>query len=590
MKLIEFGVENYRSIEKCNLNTKNFNILIGKNNAGKSNLLRAIDDYRLLTVSPDKVGSENNTRNISEWFENSVTNKDTSRNISFLTHYELSEEEYAILIDRLSSTYEMSAETVEKIRGSEGFNTFEHQLTIAGGGIVRNTVQANIDGNDVVLGTLETGSSDIWQHLDFGKYPESTDTVASGSSLDLPLNVFPQGFRDLVSGSLQSWAWVAPFRKPEDQRPVTLEEDLESTGENLADKLFEIRDDHTDRFDRIEKAYSRIMEGVNGIRVPPRNADGEIIASVLVEEDGLDDAVPLKFISSGSKEILYLITRIVLAKDSIHFLFIEEPELHLHPAAEQEIFDLIHDASNKDGGPQVMISTHSDVFVNETDISKIISIKRDGFSSVEPISGGIELEQSLATLGYEKSDIIQSDRVLFVEGRSDKIILETLSGVIDREFSKHGVSLRVMGGDPTEDEIGPMTDLLGHMKIPYKFLFDSDGDDPERKKVSKASEINESPNKVEILEKYCIESYFVERPRTVADAINVEEAKVQAQLGDMNNISNKKNVLNEIFKEYVGTSYNEENHGAMIARQFTASEIDEELTELINTIVEMEGR
>ncbi len=55
MKISSFSVKNYRSIvEERKINLKDYNVLIGKNNEGKSNILRVlsvcmscIDDYRI---------------------------------------------------------------------------------------------------------------------------------------------------------------------------------------------------------------------------------------------------------------------------------------------------------------------------------------------------------------------------------------------------------------------------------------------------------------------------------------------------------------------------------------------------------------
>ncbi len=43
MKLKSLKIRNYRNLNKIDLDFKNINVFIGKNNAGKSNVLRAID-------------------------------------------------------------------------------------------------------------------------------------------------------------------------------------------------------------------------------------------------------------------------------------------------------------------------------------------------------------------------------------------------------------------------------------------------------------------------------------------------------------------------------------------------------------------
>lgn len=103
--------------------------------------------------------------------------------------------------------------------------------------------------------------------------------------------------------------------------------------------------------------------------------------------------------------------------DSICLL--EEPELHLHPNLQRLLVNRIIELSNKKN-LQLVISTHSNVFLNSEwgEKSTLIRVKNGEFESLDDFS------DTIVSLGYKPSDILQSNSIIWVEGPSDRIYLK----------------------------------------------------------------------------------------------------------------------------------------------------------------------
>lgn len=104
---------------------------------------------------------------------------------------------------------------------------------------------------------------------------------------------------------------------------------------------------------------------------------------------------------------------------------IEEPESHLHPAAIQELRQVVDELSNNN---QVIITTHNPLFVNRQSIIDNIIVKEN---QANPASN---IEEIRDTLGVRVSDNLRSAYiVLIVEGIDDsESIVKILSSISQR--------------------------------------------------------------------------------------------------------------------------------------------------------------
>lgn len=190
--------------------------------------------------------------------------------------------------------------------------------------------------------------------------------------------------------------------------------------------------------------------------------------------------VPLSRTGSGLKTILLILLNLLvmpeLEKDKSHsgFCFaFEEPENNLHPALLRRLFSFLerHALSSKS---LVFLTTHSstalDVF-GVSDSAQLIRVEHDGVqATARKIAAHFDRISVLSELGASPADLLQANGIIWVEGPSDRIYLnrwiELLSGGElsegkDYQCAFYGGSLlgRVQWTDP-ETELPEFTNLL----------------------------------------------------------------------------------------------------------------------------------
>jgi predicted ATP-dependent endonuclease of OLD family len=324
-------------------------------------------------------------------------------------------------------------------------------------------------------------------------------------------------------------------------------------------------------FSEIRDKYVSIMEGVTDIGSELRDRGPEThITPRIIEKNG--NKFDLRDISSGSKEILALITKCVLSKLDSVLLLVEEPELHLHPEAEQEIYDLLREVA--DSGTQVVVTTHSDVFVNRSSADEIVRVERDGTTTLRHVEEG-EIDQELADLGYDKSGLLQSEAVVFVEGQSDKRILRQFGKTLDYDFEREGIEIVDLDGEGNMEADGrSLVKLLNAFGVPFLFLKDSHGNNTDEEAdelidaICKRGEGEEFLNRgnVHVWEGYGIEDYLVSNPEAVASVVNAETEAVREIIDDHEDEPDKAEVLEKVFLSELGEEYDKDHHGMMIAK------------------------
>ncbi|MEV7444687.1 ATP-binding protein [Streptomyces sp. NPDC091204] len=207
----------------------------------------------------------------------------------------------------------------------------------------------------------------------------------------------------------------------------------------------------------------------------PRLArDGQIAIFV----DAMNgNAHAISRLSSGELQALGLmyLTRRLSSTGGI--LLIDEPELHLHPALQTTLLETIKGASEES---QLWLSTHSPNLINSAPTDSIVSIATasEGRNQASRVWHQSERLELLADLGMTPSSWLQHDRMIIVEGPTDKRFIECLFPV---EASR---SLIYVAGnrssvDATARTLGREAGLLPWIAIRDRDLLQrSDSQDP----------------------------------------------------------------------------------------------------------------
>ncbi len=190
---------------------------------------------------------------------------------------------------------------------------------------------------------------------------------------------------------------------------------------------------------------------------------------------------PSRF-SSGEKELLNFIVGILGLDIEDAFIIIDEPELHLHPKWQKLLIDVFKRLSREKRN-QFIVCTHSPVFVDEDTISNVIRVFKDeyGSSKIFKASADIKRDAKVKDLlqvinTYNNEKMFFADKVVLVEGISDKFVFQKLFDFKLGEKSKRNERLEVVEVVNVDGKhnFNKYTKILRGLGIKYYIIADFD--------------------------------------------------------------------------------------------------------------------
>lgn len=148
----------------------------------------------------------------------------------------------------------------------------------------------------------------------------------------------------------------------------------------------------------------------------------------------------------GTSNILSMACELLLSRDSqSSFLLIEEPEAHIHAQRQLCLIQSLQDSANReDNNHQIVITTHSPLLASVVNLDNITIIKN---AKPYPLSKEYtkledkDYEFLERYLDATKANLFFAKSVVIVEGSSEELLLPTIAKLLDRDFTKHGVSV-----------------------------------------------------------------------------------------------------------------------------------------------------
>lgn len=149
-------------------------------------------------------------------------------------------------------------------------------------------------------------------------------------------------------------------------------------------------------------------------------------------------------LGDGLQTIIAVLFPIFLARNKKTAVFIEEPEVHLHPEWQTKLLYALKTFNNH----QFFITSHSSSFINDKDASVFNFIRSNKKSLVSIIDDDFKKSELISELGYKPSDLLLTNYILWVEGPSDKIYIKRWIELMDPNLveGKH-YSIMFYGGD-----------------------------------------------------------------------------------------------------------------------------------------------
>ncbi len=179
-------------------------------------------------------------------------------------------------------------------------------------------------------------------------------------------------------------------------------------------------------------------------------------------------------------------------------ILIEEPEAHMHPQMQQvfisQITKKINDAKRKGLNIQLIITTHSSHIVAEAGIDLEKGFDRiryfnktEGLLEISDFHG-FKHQNDKDTfrflkqyLNLQKCDIFFADKVIMVEGVTEKMLLPTMINKVAKSLNSEYLSILEVGGAYTQK----FKELLHFIKVKTLIITDIDSVDPNNKEKCK---------------------------------------------------------------------------------------------------------
>lgn len=272
--------------------------------------------------------------------------------------------------------------------------------------------------------------------LSNNKYESQIEVV----STDNGIRGFKERWRNGVS-SIQTFIEGNNFRRIAAERNIVPEQEcdigISPSGEGATNMIRKIINDSTYEESLIEEellnALNKIMypeAEYESIRIQQIKKKEEIFWEVFLQEKGAS-RVPLSKTGSGVKTIiLMLLNLLVIPKLDTGKKYVygfEELENNLHPAMQRKIFEYIYEFAMKND-VIIFLTTHSHVAINcfydKPKASMFHAIKSQGKAEVRRIESYLDKAEILRDLDVKASDILQSNGIIWVEGPSDRVYIK----------------------------------------------------------------------------------------------------------------------------------------------------------------------
>ena len=523
MYISQLKIANYRSFKDLIVEFNDgINAIIGSNNSGKSNLLKALSII-FDRKSTKKLGIDDFCKFIDEQClidaPPKITIEATIKKGDIAT---AREDDLAVLADWLT----IFNDDYEAVLTYEFFLPEKHEDTYKS--FTEEIVNQEKDNEQ----NSEDISNKIWKmiqknFLRFYKHKIWVGDVTNQSTLDSEtLDRFDYQFldairdveRDMLSGKNSLLKEVIDFFMDYDiKSDSTLDKEAQNVAINTRRDDFAIKSNHllNDIHVRIEHGKKEILSyatqtGASFNNASP-NFEGALseveIYSVLqlIVEYKTGIKIPARNNGLGYNNLIYmslLLARMQVNANVEHLdsnakvfsmLIIEEPESHLHPSMQFKLLKFLENNRKAKKVRQIFVTTHSTHITSAVALDNIVCLyeKNDGTNVAYPsktftdghgnevIGSKQYIERFLDAV---KSDILFSDRVLFVEGIAEQLLISIFAKYEGRFLEDNHISIVNIGGRYFS-HFFYLFDEVSEYSIPKKIVCLTDKDPVRKDKV-----------------------------------------------------------------------------------------------------------
>lgn len=378
MRLTYFTVSNYRSITNAyKIDMHDITILIGKNNEGKSNLIKALNLAMAIiekaSVSHSRIRVASRIQYVwRDDFPIMLQHKKGKKSTELRLDFQLDDSEILEFHNCVGSTINGDLSVFIEIKQDETLS-----ITIPKKGKNATALTAK----------LSIIASFICQHI----FVQYIPAIRSESDA-----------YDVISRLVEE-----ELRQTEDEQ---YKEAQKYIAEYQADQLARLSQ-------RIKAPLAEFMPSVKSVKLHLSDSTYPRFLTRRSLSIEIDDGVMTNLSQKGDG-VKSLTTMAILSQTDAknRIVIVDEPEAHLHPEAVHYLKKVLFNLAKNN---QLVISTHDPIFVNRLSTSSNIIVEKGEAKPAQRI------DQIRSSLGVRTADnLMYSDYVVIVEGPSDKIVLE----------------------------------------------------------------------------------------------------------------------------------------------------------------------
>ena len=487
MYLSKLYIENFRSIKKLDLKFETGkNIIVGKNNSGKSNIIKAID---LILGEKYPTGGKSDNISDNDFFEGKTENEifiwcELKRDEEETLNLSNAKGAFFKLISKYNHKYEKMVVDFPNKENLFEFSTDEGQAVI------------DDDFRKEWIGTKSYCKIGFEEELKdmtnfafaFRCRKEDDNFVKELLFLykkEEDIEWFFTINTNLRNEILQS-AIIPSFRDPKDQLRIAsytwygklLKECVKKDDDELKNAFEKVKDASNKLFEDLQNTISceKIQIAFPNTKISFQfNPDTkqDIYKSVLIYvDDGFNSKLDDKGSGIQSSVVIglfdYYIRNIAHTNGSL--LAIEEPELYLHPHGRRVISNKL-DAFLDGNRNQVILTTHSPEFIcSPHENINVIVVKKDNYTFAKNFNFD-DTKTKQVLIKKQNAEMFFADAVILVEG-ADKYILEQIAEKFGEENKiKYESDTKLLGKNWLNDynisiiNCGGKTEFYKYVKI-----------------------------------------------------------------------------------------------------------------------------
>lgn len=481
MYISKLIIKNYKSIkDEIFLFNKGINILVGKNNAGKSNIVSALNeilgDKYSSTAYEDKIFFTDGTSILEKNFK-IIAEIDEIKNLDYslldnikkstglinITDY-FNENEEKFESEWLIKDDDELKESYPELFNFRGTNLLEWKKKEELKDIFDNTKKLWIykyynkdeDTNlyNIILKVEDTIESPFSPIIKREKYYRML-YINPNIKATLMTSLLIPAFRTTETTlKITKWSWYGKLlqKKWNDSCKTEHQEAIDKVSDELRKTIGNVFADlKNDINNQLKKTLSLMNVSIDISMLENKSEDyyKNIRLSV---DDGIE--TPLENKGSGLQSLIMIELFKFYCKifNQSSLLILEEPELFLHPHAKRMLSDILIDFIGDDRN-QIIITTHSEEFLHNVDIENINVIRKtsDGTKksriSKENYGDGKELQKLKIELQHKNAEMFFAEKVILVEGEEQILIPEIIKKIYGKNIlNNNDISIVKVGG------------------------------------------------------------------------------------------------------------------------------------------------